>query len=208
MTDISWVLFVLASVAIILTPGQDLILVMSRSIAQGALAGVVTSAGVSTGLLLHTLLATVGVGAIVQASAWLFLLMKIVGAGYLLYLGISLMRVSNTTVLTEDSVVRPLYKLYIDGAFSNVVNPKIAVFYFAFLPQFVQPGAENPTFSIFLLGSGFALLTFMIKGPIGFCAGQLSQWFRRKPACLIAIYRASGLVLIGLGLRLVLEKPD
>ena len=163
MTDISWVLFVLASVAIILTPGQDLILVMSRSIAQGALAGVVTSAGVSTGLLLHTLLATVGVGAIVQASAWLFLLMKIVGAGYLLYLGISLMLVSNTTILTQDSVARPLYKLYIDGAFSNVVNPKIAVFYFAFLPQFVQPGAEKPTFSIFLLGSGFALLTFMIK---------------------------------------------
>ena len=86
MIDVSWLFFLVASVAVILTPGQDMILVMSRSIAQGALAGVVTAAGVSTGLLLHTVLATLGVGAIVQASEVLFLAMKVVGAVYLLSL--------------------------------------------------------------------------------------------------------------------------
>ena len=206
MIDVSWLFFLIASVAVILTPGQDMILVMSRSIAQGALAGVVTAAGVSTGLLLHTLLATLGVGAIVQASEYLFFAMKIVGALYLLYLGISLLRVSNAQILTEDEAARPLRRLYIDGAFSNVANPKIAVFYFAFLPQFVLPEARNPTLCIFALGASFALLTFLIKGPVGYCSGQLTHWFRRKPAYLAAIYRASGLVLVGLGIKLVFEK--
>ena len=92
MIEVSWWLFMLASLVLIATPGQDMIMVMSRSVAQGAAAGMVTAAGVSFGLIGHTLLATLGLGAILRASEWLFLALKLVGAGYLIYLGIGLSR--------------------------------------------------------------------------------------------------------------------
>lgn len=206
MIDGNWLLFIVASVAIIVTPGQDMVLVMSRSIAQGAKAGVATAAGVSSGLLLHTILATLGVGAVVQTSQALYLFMKIAGAMYLVYLGVSLLQVKSSDILAQESGKRSNWKLYCDGAFSNIANPKIAIFYFAFLPQFVTSGAGSPTASIFALGTSFALLTFFIKGPVGYFSGQLSEWFLRKPKYLISVYRTSGIVLIGLGLKLVLEK--
>src|SRR5947208_2935603 len=91
MVEASWLLFIVASLVLIATPGQDMILVMSRSVAQGAAAGVATAAGVSVGLLGHTVLATLGLGAILRTSEWLFLVLKVVGAAYLLYLGIGLL---------------------------------------------------------------------------------------------------------------------
>ena len=92
MHDVSWWLFIVASIVLIVTPGQDMILVMSRSIAQGSAAGVATAAGVSVGLVGHTLLATLGLGAILRTSEWLFVLLKLVGAAYLVYLGVQLLR--------------------------------------------------------------------------------------------------------------------
>jgi threonine/homoserine/homoserine lactone efflux protein len=166
MIEVSWLIFVVASLVLIVTPGQDMILVMSRSIAQGAAAGVATAAGVSVGLVGHTLPATLGLGAILRTSEWLLL----------------------------------------DGALSNVSNPKIAVFYFAFLPQFVLPGAAHPTLSVFVLGLLFAALTFVVKGPVGLAAAFLSGWLRARPHALTWLYRSSGAVLVGLGLKLALER--
>lgn len=203
--DIHWALFLVASVAVILTPGQDMLLVMSRSLSQGATAGVATAAGVSTGLLVHTVLATLGVGAIVMASDWLFQTMKFVGAAYLIYLGVSLLLANENKLLTGSSAFRSLRKLYFDGAFSNVANPKIAIFYFAFLPQFVGGVNEQSAIAISLLGSMFALLTFVIKAPVGFCAGQLSKWFMRNPVYLQAVYKCSGSLLLFLGAKLMWE---
>jgi len=206
MTDINWILFIVASVAIIITPGQDLILVMSRSLSHGTSAGVLTAAGVSSGLLAHTVLATLGVGTLVQTSEFLFTAMKIAGAGYLLYLGVSLLRVKESDLAGDSTAKRSPGKLYLDGALSNVANPKIAIFYFAFLPQFVTPGASNPTLSILLLGASFALMTFLIKGPIAMLAGQLSQLIADNPVYLRTIFRLSGVTLIALGLKLVAEN--
>ena len=103
---------------------------------------------------------------------------------------------------------RSLTRLFVDGALSNVSNPKIAVFYFAFLPQFVSPGAAHPTLAVFVLGLLFAALTFLVKGPVGLGAGLLSGWLRTRPKVLAWIYRSSGAVLVGLGLRLALERRD
>jgi len=157
---------------------------MSRSLSHGTIAGVVTAAGVSSGLLAHTLLATLGVGTLVQTSEFLFTAMKIVGAIYLLYLGISLLRVRHDELLRSHTAQRSFGKLYLNGAISNVANPKIAIFYFAFLPQFVAPNAADPAWSIFVLGASFALLTFAIKGPIACLAGRLSQLVSDNPAYL------------------------
>jgi len=206
MLDVAWLLFIVASLVLIVTPGQDMVLVMSRSIAQGAAAGVVTAAGVSVGLVGHTVLATLGLGAILRTSEWLFLALKLVGAAYLIYLGVALLRTKATKLVVQVSAKRSLLRLFVDGALSNISNPKIAVFYFAFLPQFVRPTAEHPTLSVFVLGLLFAALTFLVKGPVGYFAGLLSGWLRSRPSFLTWLYRSSGAVLVALGVKLAFER--
>ena len=206
MLEVSWLLFTVASLVLIITPGQDMILVMSRSIAQGAAAGIATAAGVSVGLAGHTILATLGLGAILQTSEWLFLALKLAGAAYLIYLGVGLLRVRNAVLVVQDASERSLARLFLDGAVSKISNPKIAIFYFAFLPQFVLPGATHPTLAVFVLGLLFAAMTFAIKGPVGFFAGMLSGWLRSRPGALAWLYRSSGAVLVALGVKLVFER--
>jgi threonine/homoserine/homoserine lactone efflux protein len=206
MFEATWFLFIVASLLLIVTPGQDMILVMSRSIAQGAAAGVATAAGVSVGLVGHTVLATLGLGAVLRTSEWLFVALKLAGAAYLVYLGVQLLRMPAGELAVAAGAPRSLGRLFVDGALSNISNPKIAVFYFAFLPQFVLPGAAHPTQAVFALGLAFAVLTFLVKGPVGLGAGLLSAWLRARPAVLSWIHRSSGAVLIGLGLKLALER--
>jgi threonine/homoserine/homoserine lactone efflux protein len=201
-----WVLFIVASLVLIVTPGQDMMLVMSRSIAQGAAAGIATAAGVSCGLVGHTVLAALGLGAVLRTSEWLFLALKLLGAVYLVYLGLQLLRTPRRELAVSSSTPRSLRRLFFDGAFSNVSNPKIAVFYFAFLPQFVPANASHPTLSLLALGLVFAGLTFLVKGPVGLAAGLLSAWLRSRPSVLAWLYRTSGAVLIGLGAKLALER--
>jgi threonine/homoserine/homoserine lactone efflux protein len=206
MLEVTWLLFIVASLVLIVTPGQDMLLVMSRSIAQGPAAGVATAAGVSVGLVGHTLLATLGLGAILRTSEWLFLALKLAGAAYLVYLGIQLLRTRQHELAVSAGAPCSLWRLFLDGALSNISNPKIAVFYFAFLPQFVLPAAARPTLSVFVLGLVFAGLTFLVKGPVGLGAGLLSGWLRSRPKVLSWLYRTSGAVLVGLGLKLAFER--
>jgi len=206
MIEVSWLLFTVASLVVIITPGQDMVLVMSRSIAQGPAAGVCTAAGVSVGLVGHTVLAALGLGAILRTSEWWFLAIKLVGAAYLIYLGVSLLWTKRTELVLQSSSWRSLMRLFVNGALSNLSNPKIAVFYFAFLPQFVLPGAGHPTLSLLMLGLVFAALTFLIKGPVGLFAGLLSSWLRARPGMLSWLFRCSGAVLISLGVKLAFER--
>ena len=208
MIEAHWLLFFVASVVVIATPGQDMILVMSRSITHGTRAGVATAAGVSVGLIGHTLLATLGLGALLQASEWIFTAIKLVGAAYLFYLGVQLLRVRSAELTATASTRESWPRLFLTGAASNISNPKIAVFYFAFIPQFIVPGAQRPTLTILVLGMLFAALTFLIKGPVAVFAGRLSGWFRSRPQALVGLYRFSGLVLLGLALRLALSRRD
>ncbi|MEK9661903.1 MAG: LysE family transporter, partial [Alphaproteobacteria bacterium] len=97
------------------------------------------------------------------------------------------------------------WRAYRQGMLSNLSNPKIALFYFAFLPQFMTLSAPSPKEAIFAMGVAFALLTFLIKGPVGFFAGTLSGWLRANPRVLAWIHRVGGIALIALGIRLVLE---
>ena len=199
-------IFIVTSLVLILTPGQDMMLVMSRSIAQGWRAGVITAAGVSTGLLGHSLLAALGLGAVLLASEMVFVIIKYVGAAYLVYLGIRLLTGSHSDLDVKDMAVVPMRKLFFQGAFSNISNPKITIFYFAYLPQFIPAGSGHPTLTLFGLGVAFALLTFMVKGPVGYGAGVLSGWLRARPQVLSWVNRTSGVILVGLGLKLALAR--
>jgi threonine/homoserine/homoserine lactone efflux protein len=206
MVEAHWLLFLAASVAVIVTPGQDMILVMSRSITHGTRAGVATAAGVSLGLVGHTVLATLGLGALLRTSEWLFTAIKFVGAAYLLYLGVQLLFTRTARLAATSSARQSEFRLFATGAASNISNPKIAVFYFAFLPQFVSPAASHATLTIFTLGLVFAALTFLIKGPVALFAGRLSAWFQSRPSALVWLYRFSGLVMVGLAVRLALSR--
>src|SRR5262245_41418228 len=206
MADVSWLLFLAASLVVILSPGQDMVLVFSRGLGQGARAGIATAAGVSTGLLGHTVLAAFGLGAILKTSETLFLVLKFVGAAYLIYIGIRLLLTGASHLEMRTSAARPIARLFREGALSNLSNPKVAMFYFAFLPQFVPASAEHPTTIVFVLGVVFAALTFLIKAPVGYFSGTLSTWLGSRPSVLKWISRTSGTILIGLGLRLALEK--
>jgi threonine/homoserine/homoserine lactone efflux protein len=208
MIEANWLLFFIASIVVIATPGQDMILVMSKALSQGTRAGVTTAAGVSVGLLGHTLLATLGLGALLQTSEWLFVALKFVGAAYLVHLGVQLVLTRSAALAAAATARHSHRQLFMTGVASNISNPKIAVFFFAFLPQFVVPNAARPTLTVFVLGALFALLTFFIKGPVALFAGRLSSWFQARPQALLWLYRSSGLVMLGLAVKLALSRRE
>jgi threonine/homoserine/homoserine lactone efflux protein len=207
MIEVDWLLFVSASLMLIIVPGQDMVLVISRSIAQGAVAGVATAAGVCSGLVVHTVVAALGLGALIRASEGLYLGLQLGGAVYLAHLGVQLLRAPQQPFAFAGPAQQRPTRLFLQGALSNMGNPKIAVFYVAFLPQFVAPGAAQATLSLFVLGLAFAVLALLVKGPIGFGAAALSSWLRAHPQSLVWLHRSSGAVLLGLGAQLALQRP-
>lgn len=132
--------------------------------------------------------------------------MKMIGAAYLVYLGIKTFRAPPIELDLSEHPSGGLRTHFVQGAVSNLSNPKIAIFYFAFLPQFVSAGVSHPTEMLFALGFIFSLLTFVVKGPIGYVAGALSAWLRARPAVQVWLNRTCGCVLIGLGFRLAFES--
>lgn len=207
MVEAHWLLFIAASVVIMATPGLDMLYAMSKLLARGARAGVASAAGLSTGLVGHTVLATLSPGALPRTSEWIFTALKLAGAPFLLFLAIWLPRSPAGRIDAAPSVPRESdQRLFLTGALSNIGNAKIAVVHFAFLPQSVVPGARHPTVTALLLGVAFAAMTFMIKGPVGVFAGQVSSWLRARPAALGRLTRCSGLVRVGLAARLALAR--
>lgn len=196
-------LYVVASLALILTPGQDMMYVMSRALAQGRLAGVYSAVGVIIGILLHTVLAALGVGAILAASEGLFLGLKLVGAAYLVYLGMKLLLAREAALASSSAGERfSAASLVWQGVLSNVSNPKIVVFFFAFLPQFVDSRSSHPTLDLVFLGVLYAAMGLVVKVGVGLAAGGLSERILRRPRAMLWVNRVSGTILVGLGLRL------
>lgn len=195
--------YVMASLALIATPGQDMLYVVSRSLAQGRLAGVCSAVGVCLGILVHTAIAALGLGAILAASEGLFLALKLAGAAYLLYLGITMIlaRADASAVVAAASRDR-LTTLVWQGILSNVTNVKVVVFFLAFLPQFVDAASPHAARDLAFLGVLYALLALPVKAAVGFAAGSLSERVLRRPAALAWLRRLGGAVLVVLGARL------
>ena len=196
-------LYVIASLALIATPGQDMIYVITRSLAQGRVAGLASALGVCLGILVHTALAALGVGAILHASEALFVALKLAGAAYLVYLGLRMMfaRVDAGVLAGAATPLSPAGLVW-QGILSNVTNPKIVLFFFAFLPQFVDPASPHPTRDLVCLGVLYALLALPVKAAVGFAAGSLAERVLRRPGALTWMNRVCGVVLVGLGLRI------
>jgi threonine/homoserine/homoserine lactone efflux protein len=195
--------YIAASLALIATPGQDMIYVITRSLAQGRWAGILSALGVCMGILVHTALAAFGVGAILHASEALFVALKLVGAIYLVYLGLRLL-LSREGARLEPGGAADLSALTLigQGVASNVANPKIVLFFFAFLPQFVDPASPHPTRDLVFLGVLYAVLALPVKSAVALAAGGLAARVARYPGAMRWMNRASGGVLVALGMGL------
>lgn len=201
--------FVAASLVVLVTPGPGVFYVVARSVAQGRRAGLISALGLSAGALVHVLAATVGLSAILLTSATAFGVVKILGAGYLIYLGLKALFSRSAVAAgleTPDAV--PAARLFADGMIVSVLNPKIAVFFLAFLPQFVDPGHAAATQQILLLGLLYAVLAVLTDGTYALLAGSLRRWLRGRIMRGPLPRYLSGSVYLGLGIQAALaERP-
>jgi threonine/homoserine/homoserine lactone efflux protein len=203
LLDADIALFVAASLAVIVAPGPDNIYVLTRGIAQGRAVALASAWGMCSGLLFHTTLAALGLSAILARSAVAFSVVKYAGAAYLIYLGVRalLSREGFAPSAGEESAAR-LGRFFLKGLSMNLLNPKVAVFFLAFLPQFVNPGTSGAALRLVALGLIFALLSVGIFSSIALFSGLLGDRLSRNPRSTTVLQWLTGCVLVSLGIRL------
>jgi len=182
--------------------------ILARSVAQGRRAGVMSALGVGSGLLIHTLLAAFGLSAILAASAWAFAVVKIAGAGYLIYLGFQALRKRVGPLDASDLSQIGSWRVYRQGVVSNTLNPKVAIFFLAFLPQFVHPAAGLGPMPFLFLGAIFVVGGTLWSLGQAVCAASATRAIRRNPGLMWWLERLSGCVYIALGLNLLRSKAQ
>jgi threonine/homoserine/homoserine lactone efflux protein len=201
--------FLVAGILLNLTPGNDTIFILTKSIAQGRKAGILSALGIATGSLVHTTLAALGLSMIIARSLLVFTIVKYAGTVYLIYLGYRMIRNRagvNGNLAERTEALRP-FKIYRDAILTNVLNPKVAMFYISFLPQFIDPAHRETIIPFMLLG-----ITFTITGTI-WClvlanfSSLLFSKLRRHPEFSYYINKVCGAALIALGLRIAFS-PD
>ncbi len=196
------VVFFAASVVLGLVPGPDNIFVLTQSALYGRRVGLIVTFGLCTGLLLHTTAVAVGVAAVFQASALAFTLLKLVGAGYLLYLAWQAFQAGASDLSDGEKGQTSLRQLYRRGIIMNVTNPKVAIFFLAFLPQFADPLRGPIAVQIFLLGGIFTVATVLVFGSVAWGAGILGEWLKRSASAQTIMNRVAGAVFVCLALKL------
>ena len=172
--------FVGAALALLAVPGPAVIYIVTQSIGQGRRAGVVSCAGIFTGTLVHVGAATIGLSALLASSATAFDVVKYAGAAYLIYVGLRRLAGREPEPAPDRPKVRSHAHLYRQGVVVNVLNPKTALFFLAFLPQFVDPGAGRPAPQMLVLGALFVTLGVMSDGTYALVASRLGEWLRTR----------------------------
>lgn len=199
------VLFIAAALVLLLTPGPAVLYIVARSIEQGRRAGLVSMLGVHVGTLVHVAAAAVGLSAVLAASATAFTIVKYVGAAYLVYLGVRRIVDRRSVVTAERGSERRLRRAFVDGVVVNVLNPKTALFFLAFLPQFVDVARGAVAAQILGLGVLFVALGVLTDGAYALTAGTAAQWLRARPRFLASERWISGGMYIGLGVAAVVS---
>ena len=200
-------LFVATGVLLNLTPGQDTLYILGRSIAQGRQIGVASALGISAGSVVHTLAAALGLSAVLATSASAFVALKIVGAVYLVYLGVRML-ITRTAVAGSADIAGTvnMWAAFRQGMLTNILNPKVALFFLALMPQFIEPDSPTKVGAFLVLG-----FTFLTTGTV-WClvlalgASRVRSFFASRPHALQGLSRVSGALFIFLGLRLAASK--
>jgi len=204
MPDIA--LFLVASALLTIAPGPDIVYVLTRGIAQGPRAGFAAALGFASGCVFHTVLAAVGIAALIRSSEIAFDAVRYAGAAYLVWIGIQALRHRSSFSIEAASDKRALATIYRQSVIGNMLNPKVTLFFLAFLPQFVNTQAGHVGWQMALLGVIFMIQTVVIFGAVALFSGWLGAWIRRKPAIGQRLNVFAGVTFIALGIRVAL--PD
>jgi threonine/homoserine/homoserine lactone efflux protein len=206
----TYLLYIGAIIVLVLVPGPDMIYLLTRSVAQGRRAGMVAALGINAGGYVHLLAAVTGLSAILLTSVLAFTIIKWIGAAYLVYLGLGALfgrsgAMSNPTQ-TEGLVGLSLTAVFWQGFLSDVLNPKVAIFFLALLPQFVNVQAGHVAGQLLLLGVTGNLVAIAINLVLVALAAQVSQSLRRSPRIVYWLQKAMGTIFVALGVRLATER--
>jgi threonine/homoserine/homoserine lactone efflux protein len=206
MQTVTLIVFCATVLPLIFTPGPDIIYITTRGIAQGRQAALISTLGVCAGYIIHTLLAVLGLTALLYASETLFNLVKYAGAAYLLYLGIKAIRSKSQIELKADKQRMSNKRMLLTGMATSVMNPKGILLFFSYFPQFVVPEAGNVTRQLFVIGTLFTVMCGLVYSTYGFFSGAIGERLSAEPRIANVMKWFTGSVLIGLGVRLAL--PD
>jgi threonine/homoserine/homoserine lactone efflux protein len=200
--------FILVGVLLNLTPGSDTIYILARSVAQGKKAGIASVLGINTGCLIHTLMAALGLSLILRSSATLFMLVKYAGAGYLVYLGIKMLAARTPAFESRRlSFERSdLLKIYWQGILTNVLNPKVALFFLSFLPQFIDAENAYGPLPFLILGGTFTTTSAVWCLFLAYASSIMTNTLRNNEKVAKSLQKLSGTVFIMLGLQLALKR--
>lgn len=199
------ILFLSASIALALAPGPDNIFVLTQSALYGRKAGLLITLGLCTGLIGHTTAVILGVATLFQTSALAFTLLKTLGAVYLAYLAVQAWHAGNQPIETSGEELSNI-QLYRRGIIMNISNPKVAIFFLAFLPQFTHPEAGSLALQMLTLAALFTVSGFAVFAIIATAAGSLGSWLRKSSKAQKTINKLASLIFIALALRLVLVE--
>lgn len=203
ITEMNLPLFVIAAIALILTPGPDTLYIIARSTGQGRKSGIISAFGISTGLLIHTLTATIGLSSLLMTSAIAYNTIKYLGAAYLIYLGILTLTQKSKNNPLKQTAKANLKTTFFQGFLSNLLNPKVALFYLAFLPQFVNGDRGNIPLQIFALGLIHILLSILWLILIALIASTASTWLQKRSRFQQWL---TGSIFISLGAKLAIPE--
>ncbi|TLS36828.1 LysE family translocator [Pseudalkalibacillus caeni] len=198
--------FLAASVLLTVTPGPDLMFVFAQSASYGKKAGISTALGLCTGLIAHTTAAAVGISAILYQSTLAFQLIKYAGAIYLLYLAVMAFREGRLDPEVQSVKRYNLTSLYKKGIFMNMLNPKVSIFFLAFLPQFVTTESGNVPLQMIALGVLFIIQALAIFGVVSVLAGRLGEKLWSRPGMFNVINKSKGLIFAFFAIRLAFEQ--
>lgn len=202
MPDI-W-LFLVAAATVTLAPGPDNIYVLTRGVTQGKKAGLVATLGFGSGLIFHTLLAVLGFAAMIKASPIAYDAIRYAGAAYLIYLGVRTLRAGAIINVDAPAALVAPVRIYVQSLIANILNPKVTLFFIAFLPQFVNLQAGHVAAQMLLLAALFILVTLCIFGSIAVCSGVVGEYLQRNAYASLYLNRLAGCAFIGLGVRIAL----
>ena len=192
--------FLLASSVLCLAPGPDNIFVLSQSITLGPKAGIAVALGLCTGLIVHTSAVAFGVAALLQASELAFTMLKFAGAAYLVYLAVLSFATASRKIAEGKQLLG--WRLYRRGIVMNLANPKVSIFFLAFLPQFVDARLGRVYLQVFALGALFIVATIVVFGGIALLSGFLGNVLKRSPSVQVAMNRIAGVVYLALAAKL------
>lgn len=208
LNGIDWLPFLLTSVVLGFIPGPDILLAVGRSITGGRMAGLAIALGSFPGLMIHTVAAAFGLSAILMTSVTAFMVVKYLGAAYLIYLGLRELFSSGKVGVSLEAHPANLRRSFWQGFITSVFNPKTAIFFLALLPQFIHPDLGHIALKFIVLGFVFNVITLIpILGYVLLAAG-FSSWLRRNPTFLRYQQRVTGALFIGLGVRLALDRRE